>query len=297
MGPYFQKINADLTAARDLVPNNLTDIARANKLAVTGLQARVALYMRDWQNASTFSTEYITALPLATRAQFPGIWTDANNTEVAFKLRRSPELSPFGRMGALFRGNSPNANQVGTVTWLASNKLWNSYDQANDIRFPSYFKDEPLLSAANRPSRLVAKYAGGAYGSGTENVADVKVFRTGEMYLIRSEAKAEMNDLAGASADLNALRTARISDYTAQTFATKEQMIDAILLERFRELAYEGHRFWDLKRKNRPVERLASDAPNATAATLSAGNFRFLLPIPQREIEANPQLQQNPGYQ
>jgi hypothetical protein len=297
MGPYFQKINADLTAAKDLVPNNLTDIARANKLAVTGLQARVALYMRDWQSATTFSTEYITALPLATRAQFPGIWTDANNTEVAFKLRRSPELSPFGRLGALFRGNSPNANQIGTVTWLASNKLWNSYDQVNDIRFSSYFKDEPLLSAANRPSRLIAKYAGGAYGSGTENVADVKVFRTGEMYLIRSEAKAEMNDLVGAAADLNALRAARISGYTDQTFATKEQMIDAILLERFRELAYEGHRFWDLKRKNRAVERLASDAPNATAATLPAGNFRFLLPIPQREIEANPQLQQNPGYQ
>jgi hypothetical protein len=142
----------------------------------------------------------------------------------------------------------------------------------------------------------VSKYAGGNYGSGTENVADVKVFRTGEMYLIRAEAKAEMNDLGGAAADLNALRAARISGYTDETFATKELMIDAILLERFRELAYEGHRFWDLKRRNRAVVRLAEDAPNATAVTLPAGNFRFLLPIPQREIEANPQLEQNPGY-
>jgi starch-binding outer membrane protein, SusD/RagB family len=293
--PYFQKIMADLAAAKDLVPQNLTDVYRANRTAVSGLQARVALYMRDWQNAITYSTEYINALPLATRTQFPNIWLDISSTETAFKLRRTSAIG--GRIGSLFRGTSANATAIGTVTWQPSDKLWNSYDQANDIRFPSYFKVEPILANANRPSRLIKKYEGGAYGTPTENVADAKVFRTGEMILIRAEAYTETNQLPLANADLTALRTARISGHVPVVYATQQALIDEILLERFKELAYESHRFWDLKRKNKPVERLASDAPNANAVTLPAGNIRFTLPIPQAEINANPTIQQNPGWQ
>jgi hypothetical protein len=294
MGPYFQKLNADLAEAKTLLPNNLTDVLRANRLAATGLQARVALYMRDWANAITFSTEYINGLPLATRATFPGIWTDANNNEVAFKLKRT--ASQGGRIGSLFRGTSANATQVGSVTWAPSDKIWNSFDKTNDIRFPTYFKDEPLLSAAGRPSRLIAKYAGTAYGTAAENVADAKVFRTGEMYLIRAEARAETGDLAGAAADINALRAARITGHINITYASKDAAIADIIFERFKELAYEGHRFWDLKRRNLPVERLASDAPSGSSQILPAGNFRFVLPIPNPEINANPLIVQNPGY-
>lgn len=307
MQSFFDKLKADMAEAKTLLPASLTDIYRANAYAVSGLQARVALYMKDWANAITYSTEYINAIPLASRTNFPGIWTDANNSELAFKLKRTTSsLGPIAvtstggltttRMGSLFRGTS-TASAVGTVTWAPSDKLWNSYDQANDIRFPSYFKDEPLLSAASRPSHLIAKYAGGAYGSANENVADAKIFRTGEMYLIRAEAKARNNDLAGAASDLNALRSARITGYTNVSFATLNDAIAAIADERFKELAYEGHRFWDLRRYDMPVSRLASDAPTSSAVTLPAGNFRFLLPIPFSEIQANPTIQQNPGYQ
>jgi starch-binding outer membrane protein, SusD/RagB family len=297
MQPYFQKINADLVEAKNLLQAGVPDVYRANKVAAAGLQARVALYMEDWQNAITFSTEYITALPLATQAAFPGIWTDANNSELAFKLRRTAAIG--ARTGSLFRATSASASAIGTVTWLPSDELWNSYDQANDVRFSSYFRVEPLLAAGGRPSRLIKKYEGtGGYGTPTENVTDVKIFRTAEMYLIRAEAKAETNDLPGATQDINTLRAARITGYVpVATFASKQAAIDEIMLERFKELAYEGHRFWDLRRKNLPVTRLASDAQNASSMTLPAGNFRFVLPIPQSEINANPTMQQNPGYQ
>jgi starch-binding outer membrane protein, SusD/RagB family len=307
MQPFFEKLKADLAEAKTLLPANLSDIYRANGYAVSGLQARIALYMKDWASAITFSTEYINALPLATKANFPGIWTDANSSELAFKLKRTTSSSgPIAvtssggltttRMGSLFRGTS-TATAVGTVTWAPSDKLWNSYDKVNDIRFSSYFKDEPLLSAAGRPSHLIAKYAGGAYGASNENVADGKIFRTGEMYLIRAEAKARSNDLAGAANDVNALRTARITGYTNVSFASLNEAIAAIADERFKELAFEGHRLWDLRRYDMPVTRLASDAPTTSAVSLSAGNFRFLLPIPFSEIQANPTIQQNPGYQ
>ena len=115
------------------------------------------------------------------------------------------------------------------------------------------------------------------------------------MYLIRAEARAETNDLTGAAADLNALRDARINGYTAQSFSSKGDLITAILNERFKELPFEGHRFFDAKRRNLPIIRLAVDAQN-NKTTLESGNFRFLLPIPNSEIQANPLMVQNPGY-
>ena len=298
VAPYFQKLKTDLVAAKPLLPaySASSDIFRATNLAASALQARVALYLKEWNDAITFSTEYINGIPLASRTDFPGIWTDANRSELAFKLSRT--ASNGGRIGSLFRGTSANASNIGGITWTVSQKLWDSYDQVNDVRFSSYYKNEPLLAGGSRKyTRLIKKYEGTTYGTPNENVADAKVFRTGEMYLIRAEARAENNDLVGAATDLNTLRTARINGYTPVILASKDAAITQIMEERYKELPYEGHRFFDLKRRNLPVVRITADLPNPAAqAILPAGNFRFLLPIPSTEIQANPLMQQNPGY-
>lgn len=294
VGTYFTKLKADLATAKPLLPTAFSDLYRATAAAASGLQARVALYLKEYTDAVTYSTEYINALPLASRTAFPSIWTDGSTAEVAFKLSRTASLGT--KIGSLYRNTSSNSSNIGTIAWFPSNKLWDSYDQTNDVRFSSYLKTEPLLPANRPDKKMVNKYSGGAYGTPTENVADAKVFRTGEMYLIRAEAKAELNNSTAAD-DLNALRAARINGYVNATFATKDLLIDAIMMERFKELPFEGHRFWDLKRRGLPVSRLSTDAPSANATTLAAGNFRFLLPIPKSEVDANPLIQQNAGYQ
>lgn len=302
MGVYFQKLNADVATAKNGLPTSLTDIKRATKLAAAGLQARIALYMRDWPNAETYASEYIAGIPLSPIGTFAGIWTDANTNEQAWRLERT--LAVGGRIGGLWRAGLSGGTQanpaLGAITWQPSNELWNSFDQVNDVRFASYLKDEPILIASNRNSRLVNKYAGSAYATTNENVNHAKVFRTGEMYLIRAEARAEQNKFTGsnsAESDMNTLRAARINGYMNVVFGSKQAAIDAIIQERFKELAFEGHRFWDLKRRGLPVERLASDAPTTAAAILPVGNFRFLLPIPNAEYQANGGVwEQNPGY-
>lgn len=297
MSDYFSKLSNDVAAAKALLPNNLTDINRATRLAASALQARIALYTRVWADAETYSTEYINGIPLATMANFNGIWTDANTNEQAFRLVRTSSFG--GRIGSLWRGTSASASNIGTVTWRPSDKIWDAYDKINDVRFASYFKDEQSLAASGRGTRLIQKYAGTGYATPNENVANAKVYRTGEMYLIRAEARAEQNKFSGANSaesDVNALRTARITGYANVVFASKTAAIDAIMEERFKELVYEGHRFWDLKRRGLPVVRLVSDAPTANSVSLPAGNFRFLLPIPDPEMKANPLIVQNPGY-
>ena len=298
MGTYFQKLKADLTTARTLVPDNLTDINRANVAAIAGLQARVALYMRDYAAAETFATDYITRVPLATIALFPGIWTDANNAEQAYRVVNTSTIG--SRIGSLFRGTSASSANIGVVTWAPSDKLWSSYNQITDVRFNSYLMNETLLSNAGRLPRLIKKYAGGPYGAPNENVANGKMMRTAEMVLIRAEARAELERASGANSaesDVNLLRSNRITGYVPVVYASKQQAIDDILLERFKELAYEGHRFFDIKRRGLAVNRTTVDAPSPEGTNLAAGNFRFLLPIPLPERVANPGFVQNPGYQ
>ncbi len=77
-------------------------------------------------------------------------------------------------------------------------------------------------------------------------------------------------------------------------------LLEDILVERRKELAFEGHRYWDLARYNRDVVRvnLTDEYPAGVPLVIQAGNFRRLLPIPQAELDANPNIrsQQNPGY-
>ncbi|WP_158618093.1 RagB/SusD family nutrient uptake outer membrane protein [Chitinophaga lutea] len=297
MAPYFDKLIRDVTEAKNLLPASFAGdgINRATKAAATALQARILLYKNDWAGAEAAATEYITQKPLSPIAEFGDLWKDKNTNEVVFQLVRTTAI----RLGSLWRNTSASAANIGTVTWMPTDKLWNTFDPVNDVRFAAYLKDEPLLSTKGRPSKIVAKYAGTDYGTANENVNNAKVFRTGEMYLIRAEARAEQNRFTGANSaesDLNALRAARIRNYVNVTLASKQAAIDAIMLERFKELAFEGHRFWDLKRKGLPVERLAAEAPSTAAVTLPAGNYRFLLPIPNVEIQANKLMEQNPGY-
>jgi starch-binding outer membrane protein, SusD/RagB family len=127
-------------------------------------------------------------------------------------------------------------------------------------------------------------------------IVDVKLMRTAEMYLIRAEARAENNDLAGASADINTLRAARILGYTPVTYTDKAVAISDIINERFKELCFEGFRFFDLKRRGLAMSRLSIDVTSPLWQNVAANDFHFTLPIPQDELFANPAYVQNPGY-
>jgi hypothetical protein len=121
--------------------------------------------------------------------------------------------------------------------------------------------------------------------------------RTSEMVLARAEAYAEQDQLAPANADLAALRTARIAGYTHTAINDKATLIAEIINERYKELAYEGHRYIDLKRKRLPIQRDLSDVTGITAIqTLLPTDFRYVLPISFRETSVNPNAGQNPGY-
>ncbi|HEV3051930.1 MAG TPA: RagB/SusD family nutrient uptake outer membrane protein, partial [Longimicrobium sp.] len=107
---------------------------------------------------------------------------------------------------------------------------------------------------------------------------------------------ARLGNVTLAINDVNAIRhRAGLGPVDADvndngTVSTVEAL-QAVLTERRHELFYEGHWFFDLK-------RFADVVPSAASMLNELGltGFRLLFPIPQREIDANLALTQNPGY-
>lgn len=111
---------------------------------------------------------------------------------------------------------------------------------------------------------------------------NVPIVRLAEMYLTRAECNFRLTSNVGATPldDINTIRRrAKVSDFSIIN------NVNEILLERRRELAFEGHQIHDLKRTQRNIGTLSFDDP-------------FLIfPIPQREILIFPELEQNEAYQ
>ena len=171
----------------------------------------------------------------------------------------------------------------------------NAVDASKDVRFGVYAKD--LTPTATTRRWTVNKYVGGQ--PALVNLADVKLFRVAEMYLIRAEAYASKTtvELNAAASDLNALRIQRISGYVPQSFVTAADLLDAVMLERYRELAFEGHRYFDLRRRKMNITRTTADAIMAPGATLlTPGDRGYYLPIPLKELQTNLQISQHPKY-
>lgn len=271
--------NAPLPTQPPLTPTVGT--IRLSKAAISGFQARVALYKEEWSKAETNATEAINTAskPLANMAEYPLLWTDATETEVLWKLRRTGTS-----VGTLWQDENDD------VFFEPSDKLKNLYDRDDDIRFKTFFL---VNNPGDDDTALINKFRASTRGL---RINDVKMMRTSEMYLIRAEARAEQNNLTGAAEDYNAIRRLRIEGYTDESFSSKAEAITAILNERARELAFEGFRFFDLKRRGLPVNRLTSDVQSNEWLNLPADNFRFVFPIPQRSILANPNMVQNSGY-
>ncbi len=121
------------------------------------------------------------------------------------------------------------------------------------------------------------------------------------MYLIRAEARAlQAGKEAGALADLNALRDARINNYTPVILAGAA-LVEAIAVERRKELFAEGHRWFDLKRTTRTIDRGAGLECGAGTAScrLAPAAREWVWPVPQLEINSNPSMagQQTQGYE
>jgi hypothetical protein len=120
-------------------------------------------------------------------------------------------------------------------------------------------------------------------------------YRLADVLLLKAEALNETGDVAGAAPLVNQIRTRALLPST--NASTQETMRQAIANERRLELAFEAHRWFDLKRTGMAIQ-VMNNAVGANGENLGyqLTENRLVWPIPQAELDKNTELTQNPGY-
>ena len=234
---------------------------------VQALRARVLLFDSQYDAAAAAAAPLAAKYPLVTLTDLYG---SLNSAESIWELQ--------------YNNTDPNSMAFfafvtgGRREYAPSTAAVNAYG-ANDGRLAVNIKTD---GPATAQQRVIGKYFRVANGDDHHFI-----FRGAEMVLIQAEAAARNGNVAEAVRLVNQIRTrAGATPIDASTIASGGAALDLVLEERARELAYEGHRWHDLVRTGRAV---------ATLPSLTSENFTRW-PIPQREMDANDALEQNPGY-
>ena len=283
----YAEIIGDLERASLLIGED-NGQGKLNTDGVYGLLSRVYLYNGEYQKVIDAADEV--SVPLATAEELEGVYTDANEAGIVVKLAINTSSESGGNnVGVLYS----QSNATSTISeYVFDFDFFNSIDEDDQRRDVISFVG---LNSDNQYN-AISKFLG---ETGQVNGrVDVKVLRAAEVLLNKAEAQFELGQ--DALSTLNQLRDLRYVSYAGGEAGSALE--DAIQFERRVELSFEGHRFFDLKRRGEPVMRstmgdiIDGSGTPPDFPTLAADNFRFQLPIPIAEINANQNIVQNPGY-
>lgn len=275
----YKAIIADLEKARDLLPNAPpTSKDRINsRYQAEALLARAYLYLGRWADAETASTNVIA------NGKF-------ELTPIADVFKRNSKETVFA-----FREVVNNAFFV-DKSYFSSVLLADVNHALHTNILSKLETTDPRRTTWTRVQSgrtQLFKYVHTLTATATSNPQDQIEQRLAEVYLIRAEARAQQNKLAGengAVADINVIRKrAQRSDIQV---TSQGEILTAVEDERVRELFGEGHRWFDLKRTGKADSVLGS-------LSYKSANYKphmKFMPIATSQIDANPNMKQTQGY-
>ena len=256
--------------------------AVVSQAAIQALLSRVYLYMGEWQNAADYATKVINNknYKLYEADEYGSVWTkDVGGSEVIFE--NYIDLTNYSNTDCCYM-TYPEGAYGDCITAPSLVALY----EDSDVRGKLFCQDK------NKTEGLwwTLKYAG--KGLTVPDANNTVILRLSEMYLNRAEAQVNGASVSGTSAlnDLNAITSRRGAS------ALTSAGMDAVRTERRKELAWEGHIFFDLARWNMPANRDASWNLEESRRNIPFPDYRWALPIPKRELEVNENLVQNDNY-
>lgn len=262
----YTQLEKDLQDAVNGLPES--NGTRAGKYAALAFLSRVYLAEAKYTEAATAANEVIVNGGYTLTGSFSGAFNNAaNSTEDIFGIQQTEQsntgTSNFGIITMY------NSYPVGRGDAQVNANHLNIYEAGDDRG--AFFYDGSSISGY--PGVYTKKY--------NTQYKVVPVVRLAEMYLTRGEANLRSGAQVGDATPLEDITTVRnrakaptLSAVTGDDFVT----------ERYRELAFEGDKFWTKKRLKLSIGTLAYD------------NDKLILPVPQREREVNTKLTQNSGY-
>ena len=292
-------IAKDLEEAALLLPAsyNANDYGRFTKGAAYALLARFHLNQKSWMAAEAAAREVL-KLGYSLSGKYEDIFAveNAGNPEIILSI---PSIAQPG-IGNTMIAHTAESDLV-PGSWgghLASNKLYHSFD-TQDKRREHLIKNYTNVSGVSKTledGAMIMKYAPDPNRVGSWAGNDIVLHRLAEVYLTLAEALNELNGPNEESIELiNSIRRRAFNNdptklIAVNDFSSKDQLRDHILNERSWELYAENYRRDDLIRHGKYIQQaLDRGVSNAKA-------HHLLYPIPQEELDRNPNLKQNPKY-
>lgn len=318
----YDLIISDLTEAISLLPDRSAyagaDVGRASKGSALGMLAKVQLTLGNYEETVLLCRQ-VTGLGYQLNADYADNFNPAakNSIESLFEVQYA------GKTAYSFWDNENQASWVSTFTGPRNSNFvgggygWNQpvAEFVNQYEAGDNRKDKTILyvggpafdgqeyqasfstTGFNLRKFLIPKSISPDYDT---NPANWPVLRYSDVLLMEAEALCELNRLDEAQAPATSIdaggslnRVRRRAGLTDVQGLSQAALREKIRKERRIELAFEGSRWFDLVRYDNG-QYAAGFLHGAGKTNFSAKHL--LLPIPQKEIDANPNLSQNPGY-
>ncbi len=292
----YKQVITDLDSAILIFPDEKfvsSDAKYGNRYAAMALLSRVYMYTSEykwdndstgWQNCIYWASQVLndasSPLKLIAKDDYVESWATLEpSSESIFELAYTKAST--SNLGLLYYPSKDESNSEAVP----------SYDLLQ-LYTPIDMRVDMFHISSSSGQVYSKKYPG---SDGQVGLDDIKILRLSEVYLNRAEAYAQCNKLTEAMADLNKIRNrAGLND--VESSLSQEELLEEIYTERRRELAFEGHRIWDITRRHQDVVRNYIEG-DMSYETITYPNSQFVFPIPQDEMDANDNMVQNEGYE
>lgn len=291
-----------------------SDNYRTSLPMVQLMLSRTYLYMENWAKAAEYAKLVMDnkQFKLVDLNDVPLNGTDEEGKPIrnyyVFPTYKSSEtIWPYGNVKDMFEWTYKEANSQNSNTgskmhayFQASEELLSTYVDY-DLRLSRYIVQAPVGGSSELMHMAFGKvYVGTSYYL-PQNAVGVfgRCLRLSEAYLNYAEAKAMLGGegLGEATNALNILREKRFDpeDFEAEEFDSQEELVQFVRDERRRELCFEGHRWFDLRRWGMPAitHKWHDDAESTSSYRLEEGDLLYTVPLPDEALNMNSSLVQN----
>lgn len=312
LAKVYRQIEEDLLEAAGLMDLYGQDNVKykVTPLFVYNLLSRMYLYMGDWKKAAEYASIVIERNPrlmdLNNYLELDEWWGTVTLMSNVY-VYESPEfIWGYGDVGTatqFYEVPDIMTYEGSLPVFCVSDELVDIYDD-NDLRSKFFYQEYMKIMDFFNPVK--GKLHGAKWNTMETDSRQVsRGMRVAEAYLNRAEANIRLAKETGttalekeALADLNYLRRHRFAaPYTDVEMDEVPDLLEFCLTERRKELSFEDHRWFDLRRCGMPelVHTYTLTPGIPQTVTLPQGSNRYTLPIPLKVLEKNPALIQNPG--
>lgn len=308
----YDAIIADAEKAASLMEQP-RGVQYASREAAWALLSRVYLYKEDNQNAVDYATKVITSgrFTISTKDNFPSLFANATSgSETIFCIAFTSQ-EDYGKFGSIASMIYSDGNSGWGEEFASASLRDTMSSHPEDVRW-SYIV--PLMDGGNVVKKngietyYISKFS---FQNGSPTLSSPIMFRLAEMYLNRAEAYAKLNNTAAALDDVDLIRENRGLEGSLynQQVPAGSTALDVVLKERRIELAFEGHRAFDVYRNNKSMDRtywgyhlpglketdinLSVNPSGYPNMIIAPSNPRIIYYIPIDEIQTNTLCTQN----